>query len=67
MHRVHHTMGELQGKNLGTFLTIWDRMFGTYVSPDSVPAPTRLGLEAKPSLARMVIGGWSACYHPARD
>ena len=33
-HRLHHAReGELAGSNFGGFLSIWDRMFGTYVDP----------------------------------
>jgi sterol desaturase/sphingolipid hydroxylase (fatty acid hydroxylase superfamily) len=33
-HRLHHAKdARLQASNLGTFFTIWDRMFGTYVPP----------------------------------
>jgi sterol desaturase/sphingolipid hydroxylase (fatty acid hydroxylase superfamily) len=55
-HRLHHARGELRGRNLGMFLTLWDRAFGTYVDPRTVPQPERLGLDDEPGLARMVIG-----------
>ena len=35
-HRVHHGAGGLIQKNLGFILTIWDRLFGTYVDPRAV-------------------------------
>jgi sterol desaturase/sphingolipid hydroxylase (fatty acid hydroxylase superfamily) len=31
-HRIHHSIEERHwGKNLGTYFTIWDRMFGTFI------------------------------------
>ncbi|MEM6852493.1 MAG: sterol desaturase family protein [Pseudomonadota bacterium] len=47
MHRVHHTMGANETKsNYGFFLSIWDRLFGSYngaaVGQD---APFRFGVE----------------------
>jgi len=55
-HRLHHARGELRGKNLGMFLTLWDRAFGTYVDPRTAPQPERLGIDDEPALVRMVVG-----------
>ena len=55
-HRLHHSRSELRGKNLGMFLTLWDRMFGTYADPRVVAPPEKLGLDDEPSLVRMVVG-----------
>lgn len=34
-HRLHHSIRpEYYGKNLGSSLVIWDRLFGTYCDPD---------------------------------
>jgi sterol desaturase/sphingolipid hydroxylase (fatty acid hydroxylase superfamily) len=35
-HRVHHLARGLSKKNLGFVFTVWDRMFGTYVNPESI-------------------------------
>ncbi len=56
-HRIHHGASGLTNNNLGFVFTIWDRMFGTYVSPQSTgkdfalfPVPWRK------RLIRMMIG-----------
>ena len=56
-HRVHHGARGLSNKNLGFILTIWDRMFGTYVSPQSVGKGFALGfIPARKRLLRMIVG-----------
>lgn len=58
-HRVHHSASELCHKNFGTTFSLWDRMFGTYVDPDTVPATIPLGLGEpvdKKKIPRMLIG-----------
>ena len=55
-HRIHHSATRWQDQNLGIILTIWDRMFGTYVDPKTVPPDYRLGLRQKISKLRMMIG-----------
>src|SRR5437867_3986665 len=58
-HRIHHSATIHRGKNLGTTFTLWDRMFGTYVDPDSVSENFPLGLgepiEGK-KVPRMLVG-----------
>lgn len=58
-HRVHHSASELCRTNFGTTFSIWDRMFGTYTDPRTVPADIPLGLgERVPAkkLPRMLLG-----------
>jgi sterol desaturase/sphingolipid hydroxylase (fatty acid hydroxylase superfamily) len=58
-HRVHHSASASRGMNLGTTFSIWDRMFGTYVDPDSLPENYPLGLGAPVEgrqVPRMLIG-----------
>ena len=58
-HHIHHAdAAELAGKNLGSFFTFPDRLFGTYVSPDRVDAASlRFGLtDEKLNPIRLVIG-----------
>ena len=56
-HRVHHGARGLSNKNLGFILTIWDRMFGTYVSPRSVGKDFALGfIPTRERLLRMLVG-----------
>jgi sterol desaturase/sphingolipid hydroxylase (fatty acid hydroxylase superfamily) len=57
-HRIHHGARGLMHKNLGFVFTFWDRMFGTFASPqklgkhfDLYPVP------AEPKrLPRMIVG-----------
>jgi sterol desaturase/sphingolipid hydroxylase (fatty acid hydroxylase superfamily) len=57
-HHIHHADApELAGKNLGSFFTFPDRLFGTYVSPDRVDAASlRFGIDEKVNPIRLVIG-----------
>lgn len=56
-HRVHHGARGLSNKNLGFILTIWDRMFGTYVSPRSLGRDFALGfIGTQKRLLRMIAG-----------
>jgi sterol desaturase/sphingolipid hydroxylase (fatty acid hydroxylase superfamily) len=58
-HRIHHSATIHRGKNLGTTFSLWDRMFGTYVDPASVPEHFPLGLgERVPGkkIPRMLVG-----------
>ena len=58
-HRIHHSATIQRGMNLGTTFSIWDRMFGTFVDPDSMPENFPLGLgerlESK-NIPRMLMG-----------
>lgn len=56
-HRIHHGAKGLMNKNLAFVFTVWDRMFGTYVSTETTgrdfplfPAPTQK------RLMRMILG-----------
>lgn len=58
-HRVHHSASHVCRMNLGTTFSLWDRMFGTYVDPDTVPRETPLGLGEpidKKDIPRMLLG-----------
>ena len=46
IHRVHHCAYKpYTDSNYGMIFTIWDRIFGTFTSPDNLKKPTRYGLE----------------------
>ncbi len=46
VHQIHHSAWRPEtDSNYGQVLTLWDRLFHTYVSPDDVPCPARFGLE----------------------
>ena len=58
-HRIHHAATGHRGMNLGTTFSVWDRMFGTHIDPDRVPADFPLGLdESVPpkEIPRMLLG-----------
>ena len=58
-HRIHHSATVHRGKNLGTTFSLWDRFFGTYVDPASVPDSFPLGLGetvSRSKLPRMFLG-----------
>ena len=47
LHRIHHSArADEQGANFGATLSLWDRLFGTFVASASAPARRmRLGLD----------------------
>ena len=56
-HRVHHGAKGLSNMNLGFVLTIWDRMFGTYVDPRALETDFSLGvISTRKGLLRMFAG-----------
>jgi len=57
-HRVHHARDILPSKNIGFMLTIWDRLFGTYLDPHALPNDYPLGLsEDQPPVSGRMIAG----------
>jgi sterol desaturase/sphingolipid hydroxylase (fatty acid hydroxylase superfamily) len=57
IHHVHHSSDPRHyGRNLGSLLSIWDRMFGTFLDPDDVKAPLKFGIPEAVSGPRMVVG-----------
>lgn len=58
-HRVHHSANELSRTNFGGTFSLWDRAFGTYTDPRTVPEDTPLGLGEevpKRRIPRMLLG-----------
>ena len=56
-HRVHHGARGLSNKNLGFILTVWDRIFGTYVDPQPIGKDFALGyVSTSNRLLRMLVG-----------
>ncbi len=55
-HRIHHSKGANQNKNFSFYLTLWDRLFGTYVDPASVSDDYKIGLSYERSKAKMMVG-----------
>ena len=57
MHFVHHSAHRAHSdSNYGFVFSVWDRMFGTFTDPDSVPLDDKLGLDYQDSKWRMLIG-----------
>jgi sterol desaturase/sphingolipid hydroxylase (fatty acid hydroxylase superfamily) len=55
-HHVHHSArAEHRVANLGSRLTIWDRLFGTYVDPERA-GELSFGIEDQASPARLALG-----------
>lgn len=56
-HRVHHGAKGLSNNNLGFVLTVWDKIFGTYVDPKAAGKDFELGfISTRNRLIRMIIG-----------
>lgn len=56
-HFVHHsTTLARTDSNYGFIFSTWDRMFGTYTDPDSVPADDPLGLDYDADPWRLMLG-----------
>lgn len=58
-HRVHHSASDLCRTNYGTTFSVWDRAFGTYVDPRTVPNTVSLGLGERVErkrMPRMIVG-----------
>lgn len=58
-HRIHHAAVEPQNKNFAPIFALWDKLFGTWVDPRSMPKDFPLGL-GEPmrarALPRMIAG-----------
>jgi sterol desaturase/sphingolipid hydroxylase (fatty acid hydroxylase superfamily) len=56
-HRLHHGARGFSNKNLGFVLTIWDRIFGTYLDPQLMGKDFALGfVSTRKHLFRMIVG-----------
>lgn len=56
-HHIHHSdKPEHYKANLGILLTVWDRLFGTYVDPDSVKTPLSFGIGEQVPTVRLIAG-----------
>lgn len=55
-HRVHHSVDrKYHDSNYGTLLTVWDRLFGTYTDPRTLPKDFKIGVD-QPVQLRMIAG-----------
>ncbi len=55
-HRIHHGTKGFSGKNLGFVLTLWDRIFGTYVDPRGLEKIDVGFVPTRKRLLRTIIG-----------
>ena len=56
-HHIHHSeKPEHYGANFGVTFTVWDRLFGTYVNPDSIREPLSFGIGERVPTARLILG-----------
>ncbi len=56
-HHIHHSADPAHNvRNLGSLLTVWDRMFGTYLDPAKVSRPLLFGTGVKDPPLRVVLG-----------
>lgn len=55
-HHVHHSADPRHYQaNMGNMFTVWDRLFGTYVDPESAPDLV-FGLDTRENPVRLVLG-----------
>ncbi len=54
-HHIHHSANPEHHGNYGTLFTLWDRLFGTYVDPDTVK-PKKFGTGEKRDPVLLMIG-----------
>ncbi|HEX4382975.1 MAG TPA: sterol desaturase family protein [Myxococcales bacterium] len=56
-HHIHHSDDPAHfGKNLGSFSSIWDRLFGTWLDPDTLEKPVTFGIPDQVHPARVYLG-----------
>ena len=56
-HHIHHSTDEKHyTKNLAAIFPIWDKIFGTYVDPDTVEGKLTFGLTEKRPRWRIILG-----------
>jgi sterol desaturase/sphingolipid hydroxylase (fatty acid hydroxylase superfamily) len=56
-HHVHHSDNPSHYRsNLGSLLTIWDRIFGTYYNPEEVKETLSFGIGERVPAARLLLG-----------
>ena len=56
-HHIHHSDDpRCYGRNMGAVLTLWDRVFGTYLDPEKVQSAFSFGIREKTNRIRIVLG-----------
>ena len=56
-HHIHHSDNPAHYRsNLGSLMTVWDRMFGTYFDPDKIKQSLKFGIGERVAPMRLVLG-----------
>jgi len=56
-HQIHHSDDPAHYRsNMGSLLTVWDRLFGTYFNPEWAKKELRFGLNERTHPVRLVLG-----------
>jgi sterol desaturase/sphingolipid hydroxylase (fatty acid hydroxylase superfamily) len=56
-HRVHHSNNPSHfGRNFGSVFSVWDHLFGTYLSPDAIEGEVEFGIPEQVSAPRLLVG-----------
>jgi sterol desaturase/sphingolipid hydroxylase (fatty acid hydroxylase superfamily) len=56
-HHIHHSDNlALSTSNFGVTFSLWDRLFGTFVDPETVTEPLSFGIKEEVPLPRLALG-----------
>lgn len=57
-HDIHHLHNpQFYNKNLGAIIMLFDRLFGTYVDPNTINhIEGKFGLDSEPVTTKMIVG-----------
>jgi len=56
-HHIHHSADpQHYVANMANLFTVWDRLFGTYIDPDTVRTELSFGIGAEENPVRLVLG-----------
>jgi len=56
-HHIHHSDDlTLSNANFGVTFSVWDRIFGTHIDPDTLKAPLSFGIKEKVALPKLALG-----------
>jgi len=55
-HHIHHSDDPKHNGNMGALFSFWDRIFGTYIDPETVHEELHFGIGKKENPVRLVLG-----------
>jgi sterol desaturase/sphingolipid hydroxylase (fatty acid hydroxylase superfamily) len=56
-HHIHHsTDPRYYLANMGNIFSVWDRLFGTYIDPDTVQGELTFGIDTDENAIRVILG-----------